>query len=150
VNNADARQELKGRTVVVTGASSGIGAAAARRFADRGATVAVVGRSPHKTAADAIGGQAHLADYGRLADVRRLAQELLNRTDKTRAGDQARNPGTGTRPDAQRNAKGSKSGSGSPHRVPQVSVWPAPSRGSGHPRREHFDACQVKLLNSRM
>jgi NAD(P)-dependent dehydrogenase (short-subunit alcohol dehydrogenase family) len=84
---------------VVTGASSGIGAAAARRFAERGATVAVVGRSPHKTAAvaEAIGGQAHLADYGRLADVRRLAQELLNRTDKTRAGDQARNPGTGTR-----------------------------------------------------
>jgi NAD(P)-dependent dehydrogenase (short-subunit alcohol dehydrogenase family) len=75
--NADATQELRGRTVVVTGASAGIGAVAARRFAERGATVAVVGRSPDKTAA--VGGQAHLADYGRLDDVRGLAQELLNR-----------------------------------------------------------------------
>jgi NAD(P)-dependent dehydrogenase (short-subunit alcohol dehydrogenase family) len=43
--------------------------------------VAVVGRSPEKTAAvaEAIGGQAHLADYGRLDDVRGLAQELLDR-----------------------------------------------------------------------
>jgi NAD(P)-dependent dehydrogenase (short-subunit alcohol dehydrogenase family) len=49
--NADATQELRGRTVVVTGASAGIGAVAARRFAERGATVAVVGRSPDKTAA---------------------------------------------------------------------------------------------------
>jgi NAD(P)-dependent dehydrogenase (short-subunit alcohol dehydrogenase family) len=79
--NADATQELKGRTVVVTGASSGIGAAAARRFTERGATVAVVGRSPEKTAAvaEAIGGQAHLVDYSRLDDVRRLADELLDR-----------------------------------------------------------------------
>jgi NAD(P)-dependent dehydrogenase (short-subunit alcohol dehydrogenase family) len=39
----------------------------------------VVGRSPEKTTAVArrIGGQAHLADYGRLDDVRRLAADLL-------------------------------------------------------------------------
>jgi NAD(P)-dependent dehydrogenase (short-subunit alcohol dehydrogenase family) len=43
--------QLRGRTVVVTGASSGIGAAAARRLAELGATVVVVGRSPEKTAA---------------------------------------------------------------------------------------------------
>ena len=41
--------------------------------------MAVVGRSPEKTAAVAqrIGGRAHLADYGRLDDVRRLAADLL-------------------------------------------------------------------------
>jgi NAD(P)-dependent dehydrogenase (short-subunit alcohol dehydrogenase family) len=72
-------QQLRGKTVVITGASSGIGAEAARKFAELGATVAVVGRSPGKTAAVAqrVGGRAHLADYGRLDDVRRLAADLL-------------------------------------------------------------------------
>lgn len=72
-------QQLLGKTVVITGASSGIGAEAARKFAELGATVAVVGRSPEKTAAVAqrVGGRAHLADYGRLDDVRRLAADLL-------------------------------------------------------------------------
>ncbi len=70
---------LDGRTVVVTGASAGIGAAAARRLAAMGATVAVVGRSPEKTAAvaEAIGARSHLADFARLDDVRALAAELL-------------------------------------------------------------------------
>ena len=72
-------RQLHGKTVVITGASSGIGAEAARRLAELGATVAVAGRSPEKTAAVAqrIGGQAHLADFGRLDDVRRLAADLL-------------------------------------------------------------------------
>jgi NAD(P)-dependent dehydrogenase (short-subunit alcohol dehydrogenase family) len=73
------RPRLDGKTVVITGASSGIGAEAARRLAELGATVAVVGRSPDKTAAVAqrVGGRAHTADYGRLDDVRRLAADLL-------------------------------------------------------------------------
>lgn len=73
------RAELGGRTVVVTGASAGIGAAAARRLAAMGATVAVVGRSPEKTAAvaESIGARSHLADFARFDDVRALAAELL-------------------------------------------------------------------------
>src|SRR5258707_1253679 len=39
------------RTIVITGASDGIGAAAAKRLSRSGATVVVVGRSPEKTAA---------------------------------------------------------------------------------------------------
>ena len=72
-------RRLHGKTVVITGASSGIGAEAARRLAELGATVAVVGRSLEKTAAVAkrVGGRAHLADYGKLDDVRRLAADLL-------------------------------------------------------------------------
>ena len=70
---------LRGKTVVITGASSGIGAEAARRLAELGAVVAVIGRSPERTTAVAqrIGGRAHLVDYGRLEDVRRLAADLL-------------------------------------------------------------------------
>ncbi|MDM4719606.1 SDR family NAD(P)-dependent oxidoreductase [Micromonospora sp. WMMA1363] len=72
-------RDSRGTTVVITGASAGIGAAAARRFAELGATVAVVGRSPEKTAAIAaeVGGRMHLVDYGSLDDVRRLAADLL-------------------------------------------------------------------------
>lgn len=72
-------RDFRGRTVVVTGASAGIGAAAARLFAERGATVAVVGRSPEKTASVAarVGGKAHLADFGSLESVRALADDLL-------------------------------------------------------------------------
>jgi NAD(P)-dependent dehydrogenase (short-subunit alcohol dehydrogenase family) len=73
-------RKLHDKTVVITGASSGIGAAAASRLAELGATVVVVGRSPGKTAAVAqriTGGRAHVVDYGRLDDVRRLAADLL-------------------------------------------------------------------------
>ncbi|MFJ3498476.1 SDR family NAD(P)-dependent oxidoreductase [Streptomyces sp. NPDC086091] len=74
-------RDLHGRTIIVTGASSGIGAAAARGFAARGATVVVVGRSAERTGAVAqeIGGHAFAADYARLDDVRRLADDVLAR-----------------------------------------------------------------------
>ncbi|WP_430786314.1 SDR family NAD(P)-dependent oxidoreductase [Actinoplanes sp. G11-F43] len=68
-------------TIVITGASSGIGAAAARRLAARGMTVAVVGRSAQATAAVAAetGGIGFTVDFTRFDDVRRLAGELLDR-----------------------------------------------------------------------
>ena len=70
---------MEGRTVVVTGASSGIGRAAARELALLGAEVAVVGRNPERTEAVAaeVGGIAYLADYDRLDSVRELAARLL-------------------------------------------------------------------------
>ncbi|MEV6372527.1 SDR family NAD(P)-dependent oxidoreductase [Micromonospora musae] len=72
---------MAGRTVVITGASAGLGAEAARRLAQLGATVAVVGRSPQKTAAVAreVGAEPLVADFARLTDVRALADTLLDR-----------------------------------------------------------------------
>jgi NAD(P)-dependent dehydrogenase (short-subunit alcohol dehydrogenase family) len=68
-------------TVVLTGASSGIGAVAAAELARAGWDVAVVGRNPERTkrVAESIGGTPFLADYDRLDDVRSLAAQLLER-----------------------------------------------------------------------
>jgi NAD(P)-dependent dehydrogenase (short-subunit alcohol dehydrogenase family) len=73
--------DASGLVVVVTGASSGIGGAAARAVADRGAEVAVVGRNPERTraTADALGAEPFVADFGRLSEVRTLAARLLER-----------------------------------------------------------------------
>jgi len=70
---------LSGTTIVVTGGSAGIGAAAARRMLSLGATVHVVGRDQAKTAAVAaeLGTPPLTADFTSLADVRRLAADLL-------------------------------------------------------------------------
>lgn len=69
------------KTIVITGASSGIGAIAAKELADAGWDVAVVGRNPERTraVASSVGGTAFLADYDRLDDVRTLAAALLER-----------------------------------------------------------------------
>lgn len=65
-------------TIVITGASDGIGAAGARRLKADGHEVVLVGRSKAKTEAVAaeLGAPFHLADFARLDDVRRLAAEL--------------------------------------------------------------------------
>ena len=68
-------------TVVITGASDGIGASAARILTQTDARVVMVGRSPEKTrrAAEAAGTpHVHVADFSRLDDVRRLADELTS------------------------------------------------------------------------
>ena len=66
---------------VITGASSGLGASAARTLAQQGWEIAVVGRNPERTHAIALetGGDPFIADYDRLDDVRALAVSLLER-----------------------------------------------------------------------
>ena len=72
------------RTIVITGASSGIGANAAGRLAAAGWDVAVVGRNPERTkaVAESVGGTAFLADYDRLDEVRELAASLSKRYER--------------------------------------------------------------------
>jgi NAD(P)-dependent dehydrogenase (short-subunit alcohol dehydrogenase family) len=74
------------RTIVVTGASSGVGLAAAKQFAAQGDRVVVVGRNPQRLAEavaqvrEAGGGQEpgqFRADFEVFDDVRKLAGHLL-------------------------------------------------------------------------
>lgn len=69
------------RTVVITGASSGLGSEAALELARRGWQVAVVGRHEARTHAVAarVGGIPFTADFDELDQVRGLADELLAR-----------------------------------------------------------------------
>jgi len=69
-----ASPELTGRTAVVTGGGSGIGAAIAARLAQAGARVVVVDRDPDAaaTVADGIGGQAVVADLAADDDLAAL------------------------------------------------------------------------------
>ncbi|MFE4544700.1 SDR family NAD(P)-dependent oxidoreductase [Arthrobacter sp. NPDC056727] len=66
------------RTIVITGASDGIGAAAARNLAKAGERVVVVGRSPEKTAAigTELGADHFVCDFAELSQVRELAAVL--------------------------------------------------------------------------
>lgn len=69
---------MSGRTIIITGASDGVGAAAARRLTALGEQVVLVGRDPVKTQAVAaeVGRPYHVADYASLSQVRALAAEL--------------------------------------------------------------------------
>src|SRR5687767_2490789 len=78
---------LTGRTVLVTGATSGIGKATAAGLAAMGAHVAVTGRDPQRTETAArevraAGGgpvDAFVADLSAQAEVHRLADDVLQR-----------------------------------------------------------------------
>jgi short-subunit dehydrogenase len=72
--------QLTNAVVLVTGASAGIGHAAAARFAARGAQVLVHGRDPERTqkVANEVRGRALVADLASPADRQRLAAEALD------------------------------------------------------------------------
>jgi NAD(P)-dependent dehydrogenase (short-subunit alcohol dehydrogenase family) len=76
---------MKGKTVVITGATSGIGEVAAEELARKGARIVVVARSPFR--ADAVMGRLaianpdvrhalHIADLSRLSEMKRVAGEI--------------------------------------------------------------------------
>ncbi len=66
------------RTIVITGASDGIGAAAARRISRGGDNLVLVGRSHRKTAAVAaeLNADYFVADFADLSQVRALADKI--------------------------------------------------------------------------
>lgn len=69
---------MKDKVIVITGASDGIGAAAARLLKGQGAHIIIVGRSPQKTekVASELNLPYYLADFTKLDDVRKLAAQL--------------------------------------------------------------------------
>ena len=69
---------MTARTIVITGASDGIGASAARTLGKLGERVVVVGRSAEKTerTAKEIGADYFVSDFAELAQVRQLAAQL--------------------------------------------------------------------------
>ncbi|WP_424951756.1 SDR family oxidoreductase [Deinococcus sp.] len=80
--NGGAGNDMKGKTVLVTGATNGIGKVAARTLASLGARVVIVGRDPAKTAevAREIGADSYLvADLSVMSEVRRAAAEFRDR-----------------------------------------------------------------------
>jgi short-subunit dehydrogenase len=77
---------VRGRVVMVTGASSGIGKSAALKIADAGGIVLLVARSPEKLEAtreqiEHGGGVAHIhrCDLSDMDDIDRMAEEVLAR-----------------------------------------------------------------------
>ena len=71
------------KTIVITGASDGIGLSAARQLKEMGHNVIIVGRNKEKTkrVSKELNVPYHLADFSDLSQVKRLAEEL-NKYDK--------------------------------------------------------------------
>lgn len=73
-------ESIKDKVIVITGGSSGIGAAAARELSARGAKVVITGRSAAtEQLAKEIGGDYFLVDYTRLSSIRNFAEQLLQK-----------------------------------------------------------------------
>ncbi len=82
--NVSLEKAVRGRKVMVTGASSGIGRSAALKIADAGGTVLLVARTPEKLEAtrdqiESGGGVAHIhrCDLADMEDIDRMAAEVL-------------------------------------------------------------------------
>ncbi len=82
--NVSLEKSVRGRVVMVTGASSGIGKSAAMKVADAGGIVLLVARTPEKLEStkaqiEAGGGIAHIhrADLSDMDDIERMAEEVL-------------------------------------------------------------------------
>lgn len=81
---------MSSKTIVVTGATAGIGLESAQQLAAQGHRLVLVGRSPEKlaaaaqlvTAAGAAGVDTFVADFSSLDSVRGLAKELRSRLDR--------------------------------------------------------------------
>lgn len=71
---------MSAKTIVITGASDGIGAAAARQLASSPHRLILIGRSSDKTraVADETGAEWFTADFARLGDVRNLAEKITD------------------------------------------------------------------------
>lgn len=80
MNNSKMARDLRDCTIVITGGSSGIGAAAARILAKAGARVVITGRAEqtHQIARQ-IGADPYLVNYASFADVERFAEKLVKR-----------------------------------------------------------------------
>ena len=69
---------MQNKTIIITGASDGLGAEAARQLKRKGANVVIVGRSPERTKAIAeeLGTSYYVADFSKLSEIRTLANNL--------------------------------------------------------------------------
>ncbi len=83
--------DVRGKTIVITGATDGIGLAASPELAKRGARVLMVGRNPEKTAAAEAevkrrSGSAEvsslLCEFAFQSAIRRLAGQILERCER--------------------------------------------------------------------
>ena len=74
------KNDLEGKTIIITGGSSGIGAAAARICSHMGANVVITGRSGEtKSLATELDCDYYLVDYTSFAEVRQFAHTLLEK-----------------------------------------------------------------------
>jgi retinol dehydrogenase 12 len=79
---------MNGKTIVITGATSGIGEVAALTFAQMGARIVLVARNKERAdailallriSAPGVAHSVHLADLSRLAELKRVAAQIADR-----------------------------------------------------------------------